>query len=50
MCRRFGILTAPKNVELPDAVYDMEELQNNPEGRRAKRRRLVSPIYVSSPG
>ncbi|KAK0636797.1 putative peptidase family-domain-containing protein [Bombardia bombarda] len=37
MCKKFGILTAPKNVELPDSVYDMEELQNIPKGRAHKR-------------
>ena len=33
-------MTAPKDVELPDSVYDMEELQNKPEGQRSKRRRI----------
>ncbi|KAH8893062.1 hypothetical protein GQ53DRAFT_861482 [Thozetella sp. PMI_491] len=42
MCRKFGIVTAPIDAELPDTVYDMEELQNNPPGHRAKRQRLVS--------
>ncbi|KAK1750412.1 putative peptidase family-domain-containing protein [Echria macrotheca] len=40
LCQQFGIVTAPKDVELPDYVYDMEELQNKPEGQRSKRRRL----------
>lgn len=32
MCFEFGIITAPEAVELPDAVYDMPELINSPEG------------------
>ncbi|KAK0622752.1 putative peptidase family-domain-containing protein [Immersiella caudata] len=40
MCQKFGIITAPKDVELPDSVYDMEELQNNPERRRNKKRKI----------
>jgi hypothetical protein len=40
MCQKFGIITAPKDVELPDSVYDMEELQNNPTGRRSKKRKV----------
>ncbi|KAM7191682.1 putative peptidase family domain containing protein [Rhypophila sp. PSN 637] len=41
-CNQFGIVTAPKDVELPDSVYDMEELQNRPEGQRSKKRRRLS--------
>lgn len=47
MCSRFGIVTAPRDVDLPDSVYDMEELQNKPahereqDSQRKKRRRLV---------
>ncbi|KAL2194409.1 putative peptidase family-domain-containing protein [Corynascus similis CBS 632.67] len=46
MCSRFGIVTAPRDVDLPDSVYDMEELQNKPahereqDSQRKKRRRL----------
>ncbi|KAH6618252.1 zinc metallo proteinase [Chaetomium sp. MPI-SDFR-AT-0129] len=45
MCNRFGIITAPRDVALPDTVYDMEELQNRPAKDRTtqhrnKRRRL----------
>lgn len=36
----FGILTAPKGVELPDAAYDMAELQNLDGGEECAR--LVS--------
>ncbi|KAK3303660.1 putative peptidase family-domain-containing protein [Chaetomium strumarium] len=41
LCSRFGIVSAPRDAVLPDAVYDMEELQNKPEqdGHRSKRRR-----------
>lgn len=45
MCREFGIVTGPADQPIPDAVYDMPELQNNPQGgsrRSAKRRRVVS--------
>lgn len=28
----FGIVTAPKDLELPDAVYSMKELQNTDGG------------------
>lgn len=28
----FGIITAPRNVELPEIVYDLEELQNTDGG------------------
>ncbi|KAK4209718.1 putative peptidase family-domain-containing protein [Rhypophila decipiens] len=41
-CSQFGIVTAPKDVELPDSVYDMEELQNKPEGQRSRKRRRIS--------
>lgn len=41
MCHQFGIVTAPRDVELPDSVYDMEELQHKPESRRARKRRRV---------
>ncbi|KAL2161860.1 hypothetical protein VTH06DRAFT_7644 [Thermothelomyces fergusii] len=45
MCQEFGIVTAPRNVVLPDSVYDLEELQNKPEqdGRPNKRRRVSDP-------
>lgn len=46
MAREFGIVTAPKDRELPDSLYDMPELQNNPKGGAAgpssKRRKIVS--------
>lgn len=29
----FGIITAPRNVELPDAVYEMDELKNTDGGQ-----------------
>ncbi|KAK2028139.1 zinc metallo proteinase [Colletotrichum zoysiae] len=32
----FGIITAPKHVELPDRVYEMKELQNTDGGRSAE--------------
>ena len=36
-------MTAPRDAVLPDSMYDMEELQNNPDpdSHRDKRRRLV---------
>ncbi|KAM7206057.1 metallopeptidase [Naviculisporaceae sp. PSN 640] len=40
MCHQFGIVTAPKDIELPDSVYDMDELQNKREGRSSKRQRI----------
>ena len=52
MCHRFGIVTAPKNFDLPGSVYDMEELRNDVEVHRkrkngakdqgGKRQKLVS--------
>lgn len=30
--REFGIITAPKNVELPVSIYDLPELQNTDGG------------------
>ncbi|TVY82398.1 hypothetical protein LSUE1_G003869 [Lachnellula suecica] len=30
--QEFGIITAPKGVELPDTVYDLPELQNTDGG------------------
>ncbi|KAK0736670.1 putative peptidase family-domain-containing protein [Apiosordaria backusii] len=29
-CKKFGILTVPRTVELPESVYDMEQFQNLP--------------------
>lgn len=29
----FGIITAPKDLALPDVVYDMEELKNTDGGQ-----------------
>jgi hypothetical protein len=51
MCSRFGIVTAPRDADLPDSVYDMEELQNKPEeeGHRGKRRRTVRGFMFSRP-
>ncbi|KAK3291264.1 putative peptidase family-domain-containing protein [Chaetomium fimeti] len=42
MCSSFGIVTAPRDADLPDSVYDMEELQNNPDQdqHRNKKRRV----------
>lgn len=40
MCHQFGIVTAPNDVDLPDSVYDMDELQNMREGRSSKRRKI----------
>ncbi|KAH6843316.1 putative peptidase family-domain-containing protein [Chaetomium sp. MPI-CAGE-AT-0009] len=42
MCSSFGIVTAPRDADLPDSVYDMEELQNNPDQdqHRDKKRRV----------
>ncbi|KAK0639747.1 putative peptidase family-domain-containing protein [Cercophora newfieldiana] len=42
MCHKFGIITAPKNVELPDSVYDLDELQNKCTGERSSKRRKIS--------
>jgi hypothetical protein len=42
-CSEFGIVTAPKDQEIPDSVYDLPELQNNADigARSSKRRKLV---------
>jgi len=40
MCWKFGILTAPKDAELPRSAYEMQELQNLAEGRPNKRRKM----------
>ncbi|KAH6640297.1 putative peptidase family-domain-containing protein [Chaetomium tenue] len=44
MCSSFGIVTAPRDVDLPDSVYDMEELQNNPDRdqHQSKKRRVCN--------
>ena len=46
MCKEFGIVTGPRNKNIPDSIYDMPELQNNPKrqksGRASKRARMVS--------
>ncbi|KFA52547.1 hypothetical protein S40293_07624 [Stachybotrys chartarum IBT 40293] len=42
LCTEFGIVTGPRNKEIPDIVYDMPELQNTPpdhQSRPVKRRR-----------
>ncbi|KAK4223345.1 metallopeptidase [Podospora fimiseda] len=39
-CTAFGIVSAPLGIELPDAMYDIEELQNNPQGRSSKKRKF----------
>lgn len=47
MCNEFGIVTGPADQHIPDIVYDLPELQNNPDGgsrRPAKRRRIVSTL------
>lgn len=56
MCNEFGIVTGPADQHIPDIVYDMPELQNNPDGgsrRPTKRRRIVStranPAYYGIP-
>lgn len=43
MCREFGIVTGPAHHHIPDTIYDMPELQNNPDGgsgRPSKRQRV----------
>lgn len=51
MAHEFGIVTAPKDRELPDSLYDMPELQNNPKGRgggpKSKRRKIVSSLQCA---
>lgn len=44
MTNEFGIVTAPKDKELPDSLYDMPGLQNNPKGGAARgpKRRKIS--------
>ncbi|KAK4199482.1 putative peptidase family-domain-containing protein [Triangularia verruculosa] len=37
MCKKFGILTVPRDVDLPDTVYDMEQFQNLPLSHYAER-------------
>lgn len=36
MILEFGIITAPKELELPDSMYEMPELQNTDGGTGAK--------------
>lgn len=50
MCISFGIVTAPRDADLPDSVYDMQELQNNPDRdqHRSKKRRVVR-YYILCP-
>ncbi|KAK7228199.1 hypothetical protein V2G26_000369 [Clonostachys chloroleuca] len=38
-CNEFGIITAPRNIQLPDWLYDMPELQNNPKDGSGSRLR-----------
>lgn len=45
MCHEFGIVCAPNNVELPDSMYDMPELQNT-NGGTAPRGVKVSFLEV----
>ena len=48
MCQSFGIVTAPKDVDLPDSVYDLEELQNNTgaahDARRSSKKRKFDEV------
>ncbi|KAK1826800.1 metallopeptidase [Podospora conica] len=37
LCHRFGIVTAPKDIDLPDFVYDMEELRNDAQVHRKRK-------------
>jgi hypothetical protein len=48
MCCRFGIVTAPRDADLPDSVYDMEELQNKPDRvqHQSKKRRVVGYYFL----
>ncbi|KAH7324142.1 putative peptidase family-domain-containing protein [Stachybotrys elegans] len=39
MCSEFGIVTGPKDKDIPDSVYDMPELQNYPLGHKRKGRK-----------
>lgn len=32
MCSEFGIISAPKDAEVPDSMYDMPQLQNTNGG------------------
>ena len=44
MAREFGIVTAPRDKDLPASLYDMPELQHPPKGgpgRSSKRRKIV---------
>ncbi|CAG9977757.1 unnamed protein product [Clonostachys byssicola] len=52
LCSEFGIITAPRDVEIPDSVYDMPELQNLPKngnerGHRSKKRKVSRSNYDS---
>lgn len=40
MCKEFGIVTAPRDQQLPDFAYDQPQLQNSPVAgsRRATKR------------
>ncbi|VBB81614.1 Putative protein of unknown function [Podospora comata] len=37
MCQKFGIMSIPRDVELPGSVYDMEEFQNLPLDHYAEK-------------
>lgn len=39
-CSEFGIISAPKNVELPDSMYDLPELQNTDGGTGTRGRKV----------
>ncbi|CAH0054250.1 unnamed protein product [Clonostachys solani] len=52
LCSEFGIITAPRDVEIPDSVYDLPELQNLPKdgnqgGHRNKKRKVGRSNYES---
>jgi hypothetical protein len=47
MCKEFGIVTGPEDRDIPDSVYDMPELQNNPPDlarKLPKKRRLEDTV------
>lgn len=49
MCDQFGIVTAPRDVELPDSIYDLPELQNTDGGTGTRAGKKVSFLSFALP-
>lgn len=42
----FGIITAPKDVKLPEKIYSMKELQNTDGGREVITKSIDKRLYT----